>query len=234
MARGKASLIVRISVVIPCFNGEAFLAPALDSIISQSLPVTDIVIVDDGSSDGSATQATRLAKKTSIPVLVIQQVNRGVASARNTGIAHASGDVIAFLDADDRWPPESLEIRIAALDRDRADVAFGRVRQCALGENGRLSGIGDEMAGRLAGAMLVRREALARIGLFDESFRSAETIDWIARAEESGCRQTFVDATVLYRVIHGGNMMLGKTNQEGTRIAALRQAVHRRRIAASG
>lgn len=100
-----------VSVVIPAFNAERWLRRALNSVRSQTLPPDEILVVDDGSTDGTA----RLAREYGAPVRCISQPNAGVASARNRGIAEARGDWIAFLDADDEWLPHKTQHQMAIL-----------------------------------------------------------------------------------------------------------------------
>ncbi|MGQ9503351.1 MAG: glycosyltransferase family 2 protein [Thermogutta sp.] len=99
----------RISVVIPVFNGERFLAEAIRSALAQTLPPYEILVVDDGSTDESA----ELAESFGPPVRVLREENRGEAAARNCGIEAARGDWIAFLDCDDVWKPEKLALQAA-------------------------------------------------------------------------------------------------------------------------
>jgi glycosyltransferase involved in cell wall biosynthesis len=94
-----------VSVIIPCFNQGRFLAEALDSVRSQTLPATNIILVDDGSTDDTAAVVRRYPE-----VRYVRQPNRGLAAARNAGLARSSGDFIVFLDADDRLKPEALEV----------------------------------------------------------------------------------------------------------------------------
>jgi glycosyltransferase involved in cell wall biosynthesis len=94
-----------VSVIIPCFNQGGFLAEALDSVRSQTLPATQIILVDDGSTDDTAAVARRYPG-----VKYVRQPNRGLAAARNAGLARSSGDFIVFLDADDRLKPEALDV----------------------------------------------------------------------------------------------------------------------------
>jgi glycosyltransferase involved in cell wall biosynthesis len=94
-----------VSIIIPCFNQGRFLTEALDSVMSQTLAAADIILVDDGSTDETGSVARRYPA-----ARYIRQPNRGLAAARNRGLAHAVGDFIVFLDADDRLRPEALEI----------------------------------------------------------------------------------------------------------------------------
>lgn len=98
-----------MSVIIPAYNGEPFIRAAIESVQSQTLPVAEIIVVDDGSSDGTHEVATGLG------ALVIRQSNRGVSAARNSGIRAATQPWIALLDADDVWNPHKIEFQWAAI-----------------------------------------------------------------------------------------------------------------------
>ncbi|MFI4903425.1 MAG: glycosyltransferase family 2 protein, partial [Burkholderiales bacterium] len=94
---------MRVSVVMPMYNGEAYVAEALDSVLAQTRPADEIVVVDDGSHDASAAIVARYSG-----VRYVRQANGGCAAARNRGVAEAGGDVVAFIDQDDRWLPGHL------------------------------------------------------------------------------------------------------------------------------
>jgi len=94
----------RVSVVIPCYNAERYIASTLRSVVSQEWPELEVIVVDDGSTDASPT----IVKSRFPDVTLLRQQNAGVAAARNRGIAHASGEWIAFIDADDYWLPGKL------------------------------------------------------------------------------------------------------------------------------
>jgi glycosyltransferase involved in cell wall biosynthesis len=93
-----------ITAIIPVHNGERHLAEAIQSVLAQTLPPGEIIVVDDGSTDASAA----IAQSFGAPVRVLAQPNLGPAAARNLGLAHATGDLLAFLDADDLWTPNKL------------------------------------------------------------------------------------------------------------------------------
>lgn len=102
-----------VTVAIPAYNSEWFLADALASVFAQTYQCHECIVVDDGSTDGTADIAA------SFPgVRCVTQDNRGVAAARNRAIAEAVGDLIAFLDADDVWLPTKIERQIECFDRD--------------------------------------------------------------------------------------------------------------------
>ncbi len=106
---------MKISVVIPCYNGQEFLADAVNSINNQTYLPTEIVIIDDGSTDNTAYLLEELKVSSSVPIVAITQRNYGVSVARNIGLAQATGDWIAFLDVDDIWFPNMLEVKVKAL-----------------------------------------------------------------------------------------------------------------------
>lgn len=107
-----------ISVVIPAYNAEDYVARAIDSALTQSHPPLEILVVDDGSRDQTAAVARRLAG----PVRVLQQPNAGPSAARNHGVREARGEWIAFLDADDAWLPYKLERQVRFLHDDRTGI----------------------------------------------------------------------------------------------------------------
>ncbi|CAN5396842.1 hypothetical protein BH11PSE9_BH11PSE9_01580 [soil metagenome] len=106
----------KISVVIPCFNAARYVVAAVSSVLAQVWPELEIIVVDDGSSDASAEAVRSAFPSAAFPsVTVLQQPNQGVAAARNFGIRHATGEWVAFLDADDIWLPGKLQAQIDLL-----------------------------------------------------------------------------------------------------------------------
>jgi glycosyltransferase involved in cell wall biosynthesis len=111
----------KISVVIPCYNGADFLAQTLESVMRQTWPPAEIIVIDDGSTDNSEAIAASLGA----PIRVIRQTNQGESVARNRGINEAKGSWIAFLDADDLWHPTKLEKQRVFLQGDTLAVCTG-------------------------------------------------------------------------------------------------------------
>jgi len=107
-----------VSVIVPTYNARKYIAEALRSVLGQSLPPVEILVVDDGSTDGTESVIQAFSDSR---IRYLRQENRGVSSARNFGMREASGDLIAFLDADDRWRPEMLETQVALVNA-RSDV----------------------------------------------------------------------------------------------------------------
>ncbi|PID61036.1 MAG: glycosyl transferase [Gammaproteobacteria bacterium] len=201
-----------ITAVIPTHNRVASLPSAIDSVLGQILPVEELIVVDDGSDDGTAEMLTRrYAQETRLRVL--QQANRGVSAARNLAIRQARGDWIALLDSDDRWYPGKLERQFAALTR--AEDHDGEVfRFCHCDENWTRNGRfvnpktrhrkpgGDVFAASLAlcaispSAAVIATSLLDETGLFDETLPACEDYDlWLRIAARE--RVLYVDEKLL-------------------------------------
>jgi glycosyltransferase involved in cell wall biosynthesis len=119
-----------VSVIIPCHNQAKFLADAIESVRGQRRPAAEIIVIDDGSTDGSASVASQFPE-----VRLIRQTNRGLSSARNAGLAASRGDLLIFLDADDVLLPEGVEAAVRAFESNPdAMMVFGRVEY--MDENG--------------------------------------------------------------------------------------------------
>jgi glycosyltransferase involved in cell wall biosynthesis len=117
----------RISVIIPAHNAERWLQNTIASVLQQRMQDLEVIVVNDGSTDGTG----RLARAFQDPrVVVVDQANRGVSAARNTGIAHARGEYLTFLDADDAMLPENLELKLEALGKHGVDWVFGDLVLC--------------------------------------------------------------------------------------------------------
>jgi glycosyltransferase involved in cell wall biosynthesis len=196
-----------VSVVIPVKNGARFLPDALTDVAAQTYRRHEVVVVDGGSSDGSA----KIAR--SFPgVRCIEQQGDGLPDAWNTGIAAARGELIAFLDSDDRWLRSKLEAQVGALARDpRADFVICHARfflepgkPCPPGFDPKLLG-GDHVA-NMPSALLARRSVFEAIGNFPTDFDIASDIDWFARLKDSGLGRLVVPEALVEKRVHDSNL----------------------------
>ncbi len=220
----------RISVVIPVFNAERFLPDAIHSILAQCEESLEVIVVDDGSTDGSAAVAERFGK----PVRVIRQANSGPAAARNRGIEAARADYLAFLDADDLYMPDKLPLQTERLDRHPAvDVIIGQHHYLMLdgadGNQPRFSRYDDDHLSLQFGCCLFRRRVFDRIGLLDESMRLGEDWDWFMRAREAGVPLLLHRDVVLHQRIHTGNITRQREAANRFTLEMVRRSLARRR-----
>ncbi|HRF06865.1 glycosyltransferase family A protein [Accumulibacter sp.] len=224
-------LAARVSVIVPCYNAAAYLPQALASLLAQRPAVWEVIVIDDGSSDDSAAIAAGFGA----PVRCHRQENQGIAAARNQGLRLAAGDWIAFLDADDLWPADSLGLRLRELAaRPDLDAVYGLVEAFLSPELSATEQLSLQLppviqVGRLAGALLLRRQVFARVGDFDTGFAVGETMDWIARAEEQGVTMGQVDGVVLHRRIHSANTIRKTERLQSDYLRLLRASLLRRR-----
>lgn len=222
-----------VSVILPVKNGERFLARAIQSVFSQSVKPFEVIVVNSHSTD----RTEEIARSFKGVVLINQEDSEGLPGALNLGLKISKGDFVAFLDHDDRWAEGKLKVQLDAF-KEAPDLlcCLGRVRY-QLEEGSRVPpGFKKELLdgdwpARLAGALLARREAFERVGVFDTRHKIACDVDWFIRAEEMKIKTMFAPEVLLYKSVHGSNLSndAGKNNQELMRI--LRESVERRKKA---
>lgn len=184
-----------ISVIIPVYNGAAFLEEALESVFAQGMADLELVVVDDGSTDPSAEVADAFDS-----VRVIRQPNAGAAAARNTGLANTTAPLIAFLDADDVWPEGRLQRLLTAIEADTSLGAVIGQLEMVVAENGGFRSVMPPQFGFQFGTALIRRSVFETVGRIDETMRYSEDVDWFMRAREAGVRIGQIsEVTTLYR-----------------------------------
>lgn len=202
-----------ISVVIPVYNGEKYLRECLQSVLEQTPRPAEIIVVDDGSTDNTAG----IARTWGAPVKLLSQEQSGPAAARNRGVEAASGEYLAFIDADDLWAPGKLALQVACLKADPApDLVFGMIRHFYSPETdeefrGRYACPQELQPGIHPGAMLLKKETFLRVGGFDATLKMGEFIEWRARAQGMGCSARVLPDLVMLRRIHPQNY--GITNR---------------------
>ena len=218
----------RISVMIPVYNGEAYLGEAVQSVLAQSYRPIEIVVVDDGSDDASATVARRFGDA----VRYERQPRRGNA------VALATGELFTFLDADDRLVPGALQRLAEVLERDPSlQAVYGHVREFVSPDVdaealARLRPPIDRIAGCLPTNMLIRRDAFLRVGGFATDLRVGVTVDWSARARELGMATILLDDVLFERRLHADNNGLREREHASHYLQVVKAALDRRRAAA--
>jgi glycosyltransferase involved in cell wall biosynthesis len=234
-----------VSVVIPAFNAGRYLGEAIESVLAQTYAAVETIVVDDGSSDGTAAIARSYAG-----VELIAQENGGPAAARNRGFAASRGEVVAFHDADDLMTPDKLAVQVGEL---LASPAIG----CVLAEQELLIEEGAELPFWAEGSnvptvmpakpeeladepdvhpmtMVVRREVFERIGGFDEEMRAAEDFDWMLRAAEDGVEFARLPRVLLKRRVHPASLTQNAAAGRAGHFLALKKRIERHRARAAG
>ncbi len=226
-----------VSAIVPVYEGERYLADAIRSILDQARPPDEVIVIDDGSTDGSAA----IAEGFGPPVRCERRPHGGIGAARTAGLALARGERIAFLDADDLWLPEKLDRQGAALDAEPAiDMVFGHVRQFLSpdlddGARRRFRCPPDPAPGYVAGAGLFRRSAFERVGPFETCWRVGEFVSWYRRAVDAGLRSALLPDLVLLRRIHATNTGIRERTAAATAyVRILTAALDERRRGAPG
>lgn len=224
-----------ISVMIGVYNAAPYLGEAIDSALTQTYRPREVIVVDDGSTDGSGDVARRYGEE----VIVARQENAGNGAARNHAVRLASGELYAFLDADDRFTPNKLELQCRALEADpELDVVFGYTREFVSPEltpeqRSRVRPPAPEpMAWTAPNLMLIRRESFAKVGTFAENLKVGVTVDWYARAMEAGVRAAMLPDVLLERRLHLTNNGLRESDSRAQYLHVLKASLDRRRARA--
>ena len=194
-----------ISVIMPVLNGQRFIAEAIASIHAQNYPNLEILVIDDGSTDNSAEIAVQMGA-----IVLAQAKNTGIAAARNRGLAAARGQLIAFLDADDLWVQNKLELQFRALEKNPYLLGVGGYINQVFMDSSH-STINHSYFLPMVGVALFWRDAFVEVGLFDETLIQAEDLDWFMRFQEKKLRFALLsELTLVYR-IHESNITTNKS-----------------------
>jgi glycosyltransferase involved in cell wall biosynthesis len=221
----------RVSVVLPAFNGEAFIADAVASVRAQALDALEIVVVDDGSSDSTPAIVQRMGPD----VRCVRQPRGGPAAARNRGISLARADLVAFIDQDDMWPPNQLRTLMALLDANpSAQVATGLTQALVIagheGERATFAPYGNPWRAPHVGAALFRRGVFDIVGRLNATLRyCGDDLDWFMRARELGVGIVATDLVTLLFRVHDANTSRDALFRKNALIEAVRASINRRR-----
>ena len=198
----------RVSVIIPTYNGDRFLAETVDSVLNQSDEDFEIIAIDDGSSDATLQVLARYGDR----IQIVTQAHQGVAAARNRGLGLAQGELIIFLDQDDVMLPDKLRLQVQCFDQASVGIVQSGWR-LVNAQGDRLS---DSQPWRempvldaagwirqmpvLFSAMIFRRDWLERVKGLNPQFKQACDVDLVQRLVLAGCQSAwFPQITVLYR-----------------------------------
>jgi glycosyltransferase involved in cell wall biosynthesis len=216
-----------IDAIIPVRDGALYLRAAIDSALRQTLPPRRVIVVDDGSTDGSA----EIARRHTVEVLELPP--RGPSAALNAGLAQSEAELVAFLDADDLWLPRKLELQGAVLDeRPEVEAVYGHLEEFltpGVEDQPRLAARPGPMPGMTKSTLVIRRTSLDRVGGFDETYSALDFPPWYARAQAAGIVEHVLPDVVARRRIHGENMTLKRREQvRSDYLRMTREAIARR------
>lgn len=194
-----------VSVIMPAYNAQRYIAEAIRSVLNQTSPALELVVVDDGSTD-----ATRDIVQAIPGVTYLHQSNAGVAAALNAGCRHARGDHLAFISADDVWSPDKLQIQRDQIRKTPGALVFGHMQNFISpdipeDEASRLQCPPEPMPAYSAGTLLADRRTFNSVGKFNETYAVGEFIDWYGRATDLGITSIMLDAVLSNRRLHKNN-----------------------------
>ena len=223
----------RVSCLIPAYNGERYIGEAIQSALDQTVSIAEIVVVDDGSTDGTAKEVARFGDA----VVYVRQENKGAVAARNHCAKIARGEYFAFLDADDIWEKDKTAVQ---LERFRDQPGLGVMLTYM--QNFWMPEVAGELTDRtddsltvpqLGGASctMLRSRVFDEIGPLDETLRHRDIQDWILRAQFRGWTLDTLTQVLVRRRVHDRNFSRKRTDlgeQELLRLAMARIAELRR------
>ena len=221
----------QISVIIPVYNCDQYLAQAIESVLKQTHQPLEIIVVDDASTDNSAAVAQSFGNAIRYEL----QPNSGAAIARNRGAELANGGLLAFLDADDLWSQDKLALQMAAFEQNpELSMVFGQIKQFHSPEldqstKQKIYCPSQIMPGYHPGTMIVKKEAFERVGEFSTNWEVGEFIDWYSRAMELGLSSLMLSDVVYKRRLHQTNMGIYKRQSRVDYARILKASLDRRR-----
>jgi glycosyltransferase involved in cell wall biosynthesis len=222
-----------VSCIVPVYNGEPYVRETIKSILAQTHRPIEIIVVDDGSTDGTAEAVGEYIDQ----VKYVRQSNAGPAAARNLGIGLACGEFVAFLDADDLWHEEKLERQLTRFRvRHELDYCVTHCQNFWVPEleeeaqryrNHRIS---RPMPAYVTGTLLARRTTFDTVGTFNIELDHGDSTDWFLRASERGAIGELLPDVLMYRRLHPTNR--SRIRAQASRdqyVALLKETLDRRR-----
>ncbi|WOO42683.1 glycosyltransferase family A protein [Rubellicoccus peritrichatus] len=227
-----------ITVIIPAHQAEKYLQETIESILAQTTRPSEILVVDDGSTD----QTNQIASSYTEVTVITHPTNLGLSNTLNTGIANAGQPWIAFLDADDLWLEDKLrqqwtQLQAPSVDQENTMV-FTQIeqfmspdlspdQQLPLNEKHRI------MKGIFKGTLLLHKKVFEKVGLFDPELTIGDFVDWYARSRENHVAEIMIPEVLTRRRIHQTNMGRVLSNQNGQLAKVMLNSIKRRKQRAS-
>lgn len=227
-----------VSCIVPVFNGERYLGEALNSILGQTYRPLEIIVADDGSTDGTAALAAGYREH----VRYLAQATAGPAAARNLGLRAARGEFVAFLDQDDLWHPEKLARQTTWFQvRPDLDLSVTHVRLFwmpeLIQEEARYRGHrrAQTLPGYATTTLLARRQLFETVGQFNTALWFGDATEWFLRAAEHGAGMELLPDVLTYHRMHTTNLSRRRAHASRDEYVQIVKASldHRRRLNAA-
>ena len=221
-----------VSIIMPVYNMEKYVADSIQSILDQTYPAIELIAINDGSTDGSWNVITLFGDKV---VTVNRATNGGIAAGRNDGLAVATGQFIAFADADDLWELEKLSEQMRQFATDpNLDISFCMIQNFISPElpadiQATRHCPPDPMPGKISGTAVIKRSSFDRVGNLNPNYRVGEFIDWMARATEQGLTHAMVEKVLYRRRIHDTNTGVIERPSRADYLKIVKAALDRKR-----
>jgi glycosyltransferase involved in cell wall biosynthesis len=222
-----------ITVVIPAFNAERYITQAIDSVFRQTYGTFEVIVVDDGSTDRTRSVIERYG-----PVRYEYQRNAGPSSARNRAIELATGDLVAFLDADDVWHPEKCAVQMARFNERPELVGCATHVQNFLSDDAgdvtttHEHSVMQQTVVTLGTTLMVRRSLFDAVGTLNPQYWHRDLQDLLVRAEDRGFEIEILPDVLAQRRIHSTNMSNSRSGADHLELISITRARHARRRAA--
>ena len=214
-----------VSIIVPVFNGAAFIQGAMENIKAQHYTPLEIIFVDDGSTDETA----KIIADFKDTVKYVYQANSGPSAARNKGLGIAQGKIVRFLDVDDLWAENSLSLMVECMKKFPAtEIVMGKVDVLFEREGAVKDFIEPSVAFHI-GSALFRKDVFDKVGLFNSALRYGEDLDWFMRAREYHASIVVLDQITLFYRLHETNMTRGQSLTSLNMFKALKMSLDRRR-----
>ena len=223
----------RVTCVIPVFNGERYLSATIESVLQQTGADLEIIVVDDGSTDGTRAVAERFGNS----VHYVYQVNNGPASARNRGIEMASGEFIAFLDADDLWHPRKTQIQLARFAERPELMMCTAHMQNFLSEDKTPAGLRldeqrlEQSQPGIASTLVTRASLFDTVGVLDVQYKHRDIHDLMVRTMDRGFAVETLPDVLVQRRIHENNLSHNRGGADQMELVVITRARLARRRA---
>jgi glycosyltransferase involved in cell wall biosynthesis len=224
-----------VSVAIPVRNGERFLRQALDSVLAQTYRPIEVIVIDDGSTDGTA----EIVKQYGDKVRYVWQPPQGLPAGRNHGITSSNGEFVSFNAHDDLYTPEKLEIQVGyLLAHPETQCTVSRIKfflepGCGVPKGFRAELLEGDHVGRIPEALVARRSLFDTVGMFRTDLKIADDVDWFARCKDRQVQMAVLPQVLLHKRVHGTNLSSNAMANNRELLTLLRDSIRRQNVPVS-